>query len=123
MGFGRGTAAYMAPEHFDASKHSGPADAAAADVWALGIVLLKLMYGGRDPWEVAADQDSFFCAFKGDPSTLAVEYFYGDLSPAADRLLVSMLALDAADRPSVSNVKEQFAAIDRLFADEADTEQ
>ncbi|CAO3616678.1 unnamed protein product [Mucor fragilis] len=120
MEFGWGSTAYLAPEHLDPSKHDRPYDAAASDVWSFGIVLLLLMFDDHYPWEEASDSDTSFDAFKRAPSLLR-ERLYPGLSSATWRLLVSMLALDGADRPSVSRIKEQFSAIDSLYAQDTES--
>ncbi|KAL9559735.1 hypothetical protein PS6_000605 [Mucor atramentarius] len=120
MEFGCGSTSYLAPEHFDDDKQAElvPYDAAASDSWSLGVLLLALMFG-RNPWQEASSADPAFSEFKRVPSMLK-EQLFPELSTATYRLLESILAIDGADRPSVSEIKEQFLAIDRLYVDEED---
>lgn len=120
MEFGCGSTSYLAPEHFDDDKQAElvPYDAAASDSWSLGVLLLALMFG-RNPWQEASSADAAFNEFKRIPSMLK-EQLFPELSSATYRLLESILAIDGADRPSVSEIKEQFLAIDRLYVDEED---
>ncbi|OAC99000.1 hypothetical protein MUCCIDRAFT_148930, partial [Mucor lusitanicus CBS 277.49] len=114
--FGCGSASYLPPEQL---KRDRPYDCAASDVWSLGIVLLLLMFGGDYPWQTATDDDSSFVEFKRDSSVLKKRLYPG-LSSATCRLLESMLAMDGADRPSVSEIKKQFSVIDHFYADGKD---
>jgi serine/threonine protein kinase len=118
MEFGCGSTSYLAPEHFDDDKQAElvPYDAAASDAWSLGVLLLALMFG-RNPWQEASLADAAFCEFRRSP-TMLKEQLFPELSTGAYRLLESILAMDGADRPSVSDIKEQFLALDRLYVDE-----
>ncbi|KAF1797237.1 kinase-like domain-containing protein [Mucor lusitanicus] len=109
------TASYLGPEHWDASKKHRPYDAAAFDVWALGIMLLLMIFGGYYPWEMASDDDPSFSEFKRDSSVLKKRY--PEISDSGLRLLQFMLAVDPASRPSVSEVKKQLSSIDCLLVE------
>ncbi|KAI8638843.1 kinase-like domain-containing protein [Parasitella parasitica] len=120
MEFGCGSTSYLAPEHFDDDKQAElvPYDAAASDAWSLGVLLLALMFG-RNPWQEASSADAAFNEFKRSPFMLK-EQLFPELSSATYRFLRSILAIDGADRPSISEIKEQFLSIDRLYVDEDD---
>ncbi|KAL9540224.1 hypothetical protein MBANPS3_009804 [Mucor bainieri] len=119
MDFGCGTVLCLAPEHFNPRKQAAPYDAAASDVWSLGVLLLALMFGDG-PWEEASLADPDFCLYQRDPTVL--QEFYPELSGAAFSLLKSMLAMEEVDRPSVVEIKQQFLAIERLFEEGEDSE-
>ncbi|KAI8361791.1 kinase-like domain-containing protein [Choanephora cucurbitarum] len=115
MEFGCGSTSYLAPEHFfDEDKQElVPYDAAASDTWSLGILLLALMFG-RNPWQEASTADSAYVEFKRNPTMLKQQLF-PELSSGAYQLLVSVLASDGADRPSIVEMKDQFLALDHLY--------
>ncbi|KAI8138728.1 kinase-like domain-containing protein [Fennellomyces sp. T-0311] len=114
MEFGCGSTTYLAPEHFDGEGEQSLAyDAAASDVWSLGILLLGLMFG-RNPWEEATEMDQAYREYKRNSMVLRQQLF-PTLSMACYRLLESILSPNAADRPSVTEIKHQFLALDRLM--------
>lgn len=122
--FGCGSTSYLAPEHFEdestANNNNGsevlPYDAAASDIWSLGVLLLALMFG-RNPWQEASTADAAYNEFKRNPSILK-EQLFPELSLPAFRFLESALAIDGSDRPSIADLKEQFLSIDRLLVDQ-----
>ncbi|KAG0174807.1 hypothetical protein DFQ28_004456 [Apophysomyces sp. BC1034] len=127
MEFGCGSTTYLAPEHFDGDDSMvqpdgelSPYDSSASDVWSLGILLLALMFG-RNPWQEATTMDPAFAEFKRRPSMVKHQLFPA-LSGPAFQFVKSVLAIDAAKRPTVSEMKKQFAALDRLYTDEEDEE-
>ncbi|KAL1935539.1 hypothetical protein VTP01DRAFT_4679 [Rhizomucor pusillus] len=117
--FGCGSSTYLAPEHFDDDQTDMmrgeellPYDAAKSDVWSLGILLIALLFG-RNPWQEATSVDASYAEFKRNPTMLKAQLF-PDMSLALFRFLKNVLSLDASDRPSVSEMKQQFQAINRL---------
>lgn len=111
--FGCGSTTYLAPEHFDdATGAMDPYDAAASDVWSVGILLLAFLFG-RNPWQEATAADPSFAEFQRDPSVLKDQLF-PLLSPSCARFLQGILALRGEDRPSIDQVKEQFLQLDLL---------
>ena len=58
--FGTGSDMYMAPECFD--RTAATYDAAQADIWAVGIVLLNMLFG-RTPFKQATERDVLFTDF------------------------------------------------------------
>lgn len=122
--FGCGSTTYLAPEHFDdehnfdqANENSTtefiPYDAAASDVWSVGILLLAFLFG-RNPWQEANGMDPSFAEYRRHPSMLK-EQLFPLLSPSCARFLQSVLSVHAADRPTISQVKQQFLQLDKLL--------
>ncbi|KAI9489189.1 kinase-like domain-containing protein, partial [Zychaea mexicana] len=138
MEFGCGSTSYLAPEHFDDEENNDAMDltiinnggnnhydceeqllaydAAASDIWSLGILLLALLFG-RNPWEEATTMDVAYREFKRDPTVLKHQLF-PTLSTGCYRLLKSVLSPNPANRPSITEMKHQFQALDRLLVDE-----
>ncbi|KAI9276170.1 kinase-like domain-containing protein [Sporodiniella umbellata] len=114
MEFGCGSTSYLAPEHFDDGSDLVPYDAAASDSWSLGVLLLALMFG-RNPWQEASSSDPAYHEFSRNPSMLKDQLF-PDLSLAT--LCWLQAALAPNQRPSVAALREQFLAIDHLYATE-----
>ncbi|KAI8342523.1 kinase-like domain-containing protein [Chlamydoabsidia padenii] len=114
--FGCGSSTYLAPEHFDDDYSDDdlvPYDAAASDVWSVGILLLAFLFG-RNPWQEATDADPSFARFKRDPSVLKNQLF-PTLSSSCAQFLQSILTIHGDDRPSIDQVKEQFMKLDQLL--------
>lgn len=65
--FGTGSEQYMAPECFDRSAQFY--NAAQADIWALGIVFVNLLFG-RNPFKQATERDPLFADFAVSRETL-----------------------------------------------------
>lgn len=119
MEFGCGSTSYLAPEHFDDSNEElVPYDAAASDAWSLGVLLLALIFG-RNPWQEASNADPTFNEFKRSPIMLKDQLF-PELSIATYRFLEQVLTSNGSDRPSVTEMKEQFLSIDRLLTTDQD---
>ncbi|SAM04233.1 hypothetical protein [Absidia glauca] len=124
MEFGCGSATYLAPEHFGDEDSVGteevmPYDAAASDVWSLGILLLALMFG-RNPWQEANTADRAFAEYKRHPGMIH-RHLFPELSKHVVAFLQqSVLTVDPAQRVSVSEMLKQFQALPALYADEED---
>ena len=110
---GCGSVAYLAPEHFN--DINPMMDAAASDVWSLGILLIALLFG-RQPWQEANPQsDATFQAFQRNPRILKQDLF-PSLSMATYRFLISVLVQHPSDRPiDIEELKQQFLGIDHLL--------
>lgn len=122
MDFGCGSTSYLAPEHFaDADDENQDDecllvyDAAASDVWSLGILLLALLFG-RSPWEEANALDPSFAEYCRNPSMLK-RVLFPTLSMRCFRFLTHVLSPNPADRPSLTEMKHQFLAMDHLTID------
>ncbi|KAI9251791.1 kinase-like domain-containing protein, partial [Phascolomyces articulosus] len=111
MEFGCGSTSYLAPEHFENEDQQDNEqalvyDAAASDIWSLGILLLALLFG-RNPWEEATWMDMAYREFQRDPMVLKDQLF-PTLSTDCYRFLKSVLSINPADRPSITEMKHQF---------------
>jgi len=87
-----GTAAYLAPEQV-----RGSAPAPAADVYALGLVLLEALTGRR-AFAPATGVEAVMARLSGPPA------IPGTMDPAWARLLSRMTATDPAARPTATEV-------------------
>ncbi|CAO3594755.1 unnamed protein product [Absidia cylindrospora] len=128
MEFGCGSTTYLAPEHFSndeedsaddeddviAGQELKPYDAAASDVWSLGILLLALMYG-RNPWQEANLADPAFAEFKRHPGMLNKQLFPTMSNEVASFLQHSVLNIDPAQRLCVSDMLKQFRTLPSMY--------
>ncbi|KAI8060126.1 kinase-like domain-containing protein [Gongronella butleri] len=120
--FGCGSTTYLAPEHFDDDNddHESnnlvelmPYDAAASDVWSLGILLLALLFG-RNPWQEATSLDASFREYMRNP-TMLKDQLFPELSRPCAKLLQRVLAVHPADRPTVAELAQEFSQLDQLL--------
>lgn len=95
-----GSDRYMAPEQYDTTE-SGYSPA-KADVWAIGICLLNVLFS-RNPFAVPNTSDPLFADFAGDRQTLFD--VFPSMSQDTYEVLVHSLALDPARR-SLSAVRD-----------------
>ncbi|CAO0792535.1 unnamed protein product [Mucor circinelloides] len=120
LDFGCGSTTYLGPEHFgtedesDMEQEDVPYDAAASDIWSLGILLLALLFG-RNPWQEATELDMAFTDFKQDPMSL--RRLFPDLSLECMQFLQKVLAIDPAERVSISEMKALFCKLTDLTVD------
>jgi len=114
-----GTAFTMAPELCCPcpDQHQGPCpfpdfgcDAAAADVWALGVILINLLTG-RNPWRKASLNDPHYSAFRADPFALKRSF---KLSSFVYLLLLDIFHPDPTMRPSAADLRSRIVACDSL---------
>ncbi|KAI8973665.1 kinase-like domain-containing protein [Mycotypha africana] len=140
--YGCGSPSYLAPEHFIHASTTTtttttttaatatatataavlkPYDAAASDIWSLGILLLALMFG-RNPWQEASLDDPAFSEFKKSTHVLKQQLF-PDISMSLYHFLTACLAVDPQQRPSITELKEKFQSIDHLYATTTTTEE
>jgi tetratricopeptide (TPR) repeat protein len=102
-----GSYAYLAPEHVKGAPVS-----AAADVYALGLVLYEMLTGKRAP----GDEDQRPLAFRGDAAKLPPPSFHQpDVPEELDSVIARCLSWNARDRPEVSEVR---ATLEKLLASE-----
>ncbi|KAK5676851.1 cAMP-dependent protein kinase catalytic subunit [Elasticomyces elasticus] len=104
--FAVGSDRYMAPEQFDASVYGYGYSPAAADVWAIGIVLLNILFQ-RNPFAVPTMKDPLFADFASDRQSLFD--VFPNMSQDTYNVLVHSLALDPANR-SLAGVREALKA-------------
>ncbi|KAJ1552513.1 hypothetical protein HK405_011053, partial [Cladochytrium tenue] len=118
---GCGSVRYMAPECFDPLYNVPETDAAAAssplemvgysppanDVWALGVILINLLFG-KNPWFEAHKSDAIFNAYcHHNPNILRQQF---NLSPQFDAVLRRAFELDPVRRCSVADLKQMVDA-------------
>ncbi|KAJ3204584.1 hypothetical protein HDU67_009410, partial [Dinochytrium kinnereticum] len=126
---GCGSVRYMAPECFEAGHNStdpstvhfgisGPDgqpivgyNPAANDVWALGVILLNLLFG-KNPWFEAFPTDAIFSAFSGPNPNILRQQF--DLSPHFDAVLRRCFDLDPRRRCSITDLKIMVDSLPRF---------
>ncbi|KAI9350579.1 kinase-like domain-containing protein, partial [Zopfochytrium polystomum] len=115
---GCGSVRYMAPECFEAGHTSAnptvPAhlvvlpppstgySPSANDVWALGVILLNLLFG-KNPWFEAYPSDAIFAAFSGSNPNILRQQF--GLSVHFDTVLRRTFDLDPRRRCSLTDLK------------------
>jgi serine/threonine protein kinase len=120
LDFGCGSTTYLGPEHFGGSLDEcqvefDPYDAAASDIWSLGILLLALLFG-RNPWQEATQEDLAFAKFSSDPVSLKTSLF-PELSNDCLQFLQSVLCVDPLQRATVQEMKQQFIQLKTLTVD------
>ncbi|KAJ1548461.1 hypothetical protein HK405_003101 [Cladochytrium tenue] len=118
---GCGSVRYMAPECFDPLYNVPETDVAAAsspvemvgysppanDVWALGVILINLLFG-KNPWFEAHKSDAIFHAYcHHNPNILRQQF---NLSPQFDAVLRRAFELDPVRRCSVADLKHMVDA-------------
>nr|POE53333.1 serine/threonine-protein kinase ksp1 [Quercus suber] len=112
--FAVGSDRYMAPEQFDSSVYGYGYSPAAADVWALGIVLLNVLFQ-RNPFATPTQKDPLFADFVHDRQSLFD--VFPNLSQDAFNVLMHSLALDPANR-SLGAVREAIKDVVSFTTDE-----
>ncbi|KAF7290960.1 Protein kinase domain-containing protein [Mycena chlorophos] len=105
-----GTDAYIPPEGF--SWRNKAYSSAAADKWAATIVLINML--GGDPWAQADFRDSFYTEFRRDEKYLNRTC---GVTAKANAFLRRCLAEDPAARPSIEEMMEELASIDKFTVD------
>jgi serine/threonine protein kinase len=114
--FAVGSDRYMAPEQFDASVYGYGYSPAAADVWAIGIILLNVLFQ-RNPFATPTSNDPLFADFSRDRQSLFD--IFPNMSYDTYSVLVHSLALDPANR-SLAAVREALmTAVSFTTEDEA----
>ncbi|VDB95198.1 unnamed protein product [Peniophora sp. CBMAI 1063] len=109
-----GTFAYMAPECLGSEYWKNTYDTHSADVWSLGIILVK-MITGRVPWKVAVgtrrNGDDLYREYLRD------RFFIGDYLELAEEflpLLHRILEPSPAKRISIDDLEKEFRACKRF---------
>jgi serine/threonine protein kinase len=105
--FAVGSDRYMAPEQYDASVYGYGYSPAAADVWAIGIVLLNVLFQ-RNPFAFPTNKDPLFSDFAADRQNLFD--VFPNMSQDTFNVIRHSLALDPANR-SLSAVREALESV------------
>ncbi|KAJ3098593.1 hypothetical protein HDU97_003902 [Phlyctochytrium planicorne] len=101
---GCGSSRYLAPEACASADGSRGYSPAASDIWAMGIILINLLFS-KNPWYEACPSDPIFSQFiGGDPDVLRRQF---DLSPELDFVLRRVFSLDPAHRIPLADFKRQ----------------
>ncbi|VDB95720.1 unnamed protein product [Peniophora sp. CBMAI 1063] len=114
--FGAGSKHYKSPECLGTEVVGDTYDTHAADVFALGVVLVNLITGGY-PWARAHSSDPNFLAFIHDPNHLQNTL---PISPAAAALISRTLAPLPSARISLSDLRRETVQIRRWGLDDED---
>ena len=112
--FAVGSDRYMAPEQYDASVYGYGYSPAAADVWAIGIVLLNVLFQ-RNPFAFPTDKDPLFSDFAADRQNLFD--VFPNMSQDTFNVIRHSLALDPANR-SLSAVREALKSVVSFTTDD-----
>ncbi|KAI7338072.1 kinase-like protein, partial [Hortaea werneckii] len=112
--FAVGSDRYMAPEQFDASVYGYGYSPSSADIWAIGIVLLNVLFQ-RNPFATPTTKDPLFADFAQDRQSLFD--VFPNMSQDTYNVLVHSLALDPANR-SLSAVREALKAVITFTTDD-----
>ncbi|KAI7346720.1 kinase-like protein [Hortaea werneckii] len=112
--FAVGSDRYMAPEQFDASVYGYGYSPSSADIWAIGIVLLNVLFQ-RNPFATPTTKDPLFADFAQDRQSLFD--VFPNMSQDTYNVLVHSLALDPANR-SLSAVREALKAVVTFTTDD-----
>jgi len=112
--FAVGSDRYMAPEQYDASVYGYGYSPAAADIWAIGIVLLNVIFQ-RNPFASPTQKDPLFNDFARDRQSLFD--VFPNMSHDTYNVLVHSLALDPANR-SLAAVRDALNAVISFTVDD-----
>ncbi|KZO98008.1 Pkinase-domain-containing protein [Calocera viscosa TUFC12733] len=106
--WGCGSRFYMAPEVYGTNKEPYRTD--AADVWALGIILVNLVTG-RNPWRKALPGDNVYDSFCRDPSSLQ------QILPISDELndLLRRIFVTPSLRITIPDIREEVQRIESFL--------
>lgn len=105
--FAVGSDRYMAPEQFDSSVYGYGYSPASADVWAISVVLLNVLFQ-RNPFATPTQKDPLFADFAQDRQSLFD--VFPSMSQDTYNVLAHSLALDPANR-SLSAVRDALKAV------------
>ncbi|KAI8069124.1 kinase-like domain-containing protein [Gilbertella persicaria] len=114
--FGCGSTTYLGPEHFaneeEQEEQDVPYDAAASDIWSLGILLLALLFN-KNPWYEATTEDVTFAEYKQNPSSLCT--LFPRLSHACAQFLIDhVLCIDPRQRCDIQTLKQAWMSLTNL---------
>ena len=112
--FAVGSDRYMAPEQFDSSVYGYGYSPEAADVWAMGIVLLNVLFQ-RNPFATPTLKDPLFLDFSRDRQSLFD--IFPKMSQDTYNVLVHSLVLDPANR-SLGAVRDALKEVSSFTVDD-----
>ncbi|KAI5357735.1 putative serine/threonine-protein kinase, active [Septoria linicola] len=112
--FAVGSDRYMAPEQYDAGVYGYGYCPAQADVWAIGIVLLNVLFQ-RNPFATPTIKDPLFDDFARDRQSLFD--VFPNMSQDTYNVLQHSLTLDPSNR-SLTAVKEALEAVVSFTTDD-----
>lgn len=112
--FAVGSDRYMAPEQYDAGVFGYGYCPAQADVWAIGIVLLNVLFQ-RNPFATPTIKDPLFDDFVRDRQSLFD--VFPNMSQDTYNVLRHSLAIDPSDR-SLTAVREALEAVVSFTTDD-----
>lgn len=112
--FAVGSDRYMAPEQFDASVYGYGYSPAAADVWAIGIVLLNILFS-RNPFATPTQSDPLFADFVRDRQSLFD--VFPNMSQDTYDVLTHCLCVDPANR-SLAGVRQSLKGVVSFTTDD-----
>lgn len=104
--YGVGSDRYMAPEQYDGAANNGYSPA-AADIWAIGICLLNVLFS-RNPFAFPSHQDPLFSDYIRDRQSLFD--VFPNMSQDTFNVLMQCLALDPTKR-SLSGVRDALQTV------------
>ncbi|KAL8693145.1 MAG: hypothetical protein Q9218_001965 [Villophora microphyllina] len=107
-----GSDRYMAPEQYDASETGY--SPAKADVWAIGICLLNVLFS-KNPFVTPTESDKLFADFARDSQSLFD--VFANMSQDTFEVLTCCLAIDPAKR-SLATVREKLQRVVTFTTDE-----
>lgn len=112
--FAVGSDRYMAPEQYAAGGYSYGYDPATADVWAIGICLLNILFS-RNPFATPTQHDKVFEDFARDRQSLFD--VFPNMSQDTYNVLIHSLALDPEKR-SLSRFREAICNVVSFTTDD-----
>ena len=108
-----GSDRYMSPEQYAFSEHTGYAPA-QADIWAIGICLLNVLFS-RNPFVTPTESDKLFADYARDNQSLFD--IFPNMSQDTFNVLVHAMAIDPSKR-SLSGVRQALEKIVSFTTDE-----
>ena len=121
---GTGSARYLCPENmahdeeddtFPMHPRYGVTDSAKGDVWALGVILINLLFG-KNPWHSASPSDPIYHAFAyTDPDILKSIF---KLTPRMNSLLKRIFDVNPHTRITLDDLAIEFEEIVQFTTDE-----
>ena len=100
--FGCGSVRYMSPELLNASKIHQNYSSVANDVWAIGVLLVNLLFQ-KNPWHEASDKDIIYSQFsKSNPRILAKQF---NLSSGCEKLFGMIFHTIPHLRPTLAEIR------------------